>query len=225
MFGLLSTPRQLEAEERGPGEEILTSGRKPAEVWKRLASEEKRYKQEREQTDQEVQQRASELEALRRREDESQSRAGDLQNRLREAQRVLREEQARYEQLRRERELAEHAAAVRQREAKKLVQERERWVRKTTVAAFLKENGFDAVNEPRKSFLASTYPLHVAAETGNAKLVEMLVREGAEVEQKDSSGRTAMQLVVEKESKEWSPESTATILRVLAAARSARGGA
>uniref|UniRef100_A0A7S4RCX3 Uncharacterized protein n=1 Tax=Alexandrium monilatum TaxID=311494 RepID=A0A7S4RCX3_9DINO len=225
MFGCVSSARQFEPEIREGGEEILTAGKTPADVWRRLSAEEKRFRQEQEQKNQEAQQRASELGVLRKQEEEAQQRSQDLQNRLREAQRVFQEEQMRYEQLKRERELAEHTAAARQHEAKRLVQERERWVRKTTVAAFLKENGFTGVNVPKKSFLSSTYPLHVAAETGNARLVEMLVKEGADIEQKDFSGRTAMQLVVDKESQGWNKESSATILRVLAAARGTRGGA
>uniref|UniRef100_A0A7S4RDB8 Uncharacterized protein n=1 Tax=Alexandrium monilatum TaxID=311494 RepID=A0A7S4RDB8_9DINO len=225
MLGRVSGARQFEPVEREGGEEILTAGKTPADIWRRLSAEEKRFRQEQEQKNQEAQQRASELGVLRKQEEEAQQRSQDLQNRLREAQRGFQEEQMRYEQLKRERELAEHTAAARQREAKRLVQERERWVRKTTVAAFLKENGFTGVSAARKSFLSSTYPLHVAAETGNARLVEMLVKEGADVEQQDSSGRTAMQLVVDKESKGWNKGSSATILRVLAAARGTCGGA
>lgn len=50
------------------------------------------------------------------------------------------------------------------------------------------------VTGPKKSLLSTTYPLHSAAKEGNARMVAMLLKEGADATQKNSSGRTAVQV-------------------------------
>ena len=63
--------------------------------------------------------------------------------------------------------------------------------RKNEVMAWLKKQGFSGVNVAKKSFFSSTYPLHKAAETGNAAMVTGLLEQGANVSQKNSAGKTA----------------------------------
>ena len=68
---------------------------------------------------------------------------------------------------------------------------------------FLKENGFSSdVSEPRLPtgcmlFRAETlYPIHVAAQKGDAAVVRMLLAAGANPEQRTSKGRTAIDFAV-----------------------------
>lgn len=63
--------------------------------------------------------------------------------------------------------------------------------RKTLLETFLSKNGFDGVsNKRRRTLQPSIYPLHLAAEKGDATLVTLLLEAGADASQKDSSGRT-----------------------------------
>jgi len=75
------------------------------------------------------------------------------------------------------------------------------------VAAFLKQHGFgtDVCGPKQKQeacglpFLSKTiYPIHCAAELGDAAMVDMLIKEGANPAQKTSAGRTAAELAVKK---------------------------
>merc|ERR1712039_956375 len=96
--------------------------------------------------------------------------------------------------------------------------------RKAAVTRFLKENGFaDGVDGKKRSFLKTTYPLHCAAKAGNTRILEMLLQEGADASQKNSSGKTAAQ-VAEKSNRN---NSHVGAIRVLAAAtcRGSAGGA
>jgi len=64
-------------------------------------------------------------------------------------------------------------------------------VGKATMDDFLSKNGFDGVSIKRKRALRpSIYPLHLAAEKGDAQLISLLCQAGADRVQKDSSGRT-----------------------------------
>jgi ankyrin repeat protein len=49
--------------------------------------------------------------------------------------------------------------------------------------------------------LRTTYPLHRAAELGDEKMVESLLAEGADPAQKNSSGKTAVQVANGKNKK------------------------
>jgi len=107
-----------------------------------------------------------------------------------------------------------------------MLQERERWVRKTAVATFLRDNGFSSVNEAKRTLLRTTYPLHLAAEMGNARMVKMLIREGADLTLQNSAGRSALQVAREESAKDRSSQQgNAHALRALAAAAKSRGGA
>ena len=70
---------------------------------------------------------------------------------------------------------------------------------------FYKQHGFPGANEPRRSgcgvwAVTTTYPLHCATELADARIAEMLLKAGAILVQKNSSGKTAAQ-VAQKKSK------------------------
>jgi len=68
------------------------------------------------------------------------------------------------------------------------------------VGHFLRKNGFQEINSKRKTFggLSCTYPLHVAADQNDAKMVLMLLRLGANPNEKDGRGRTPDECVKNK---------------------------
>lgn len=86
---------------------------------------------------------------------------------------------------------AELDAQEAEAELKKLASEDEQRTTadKEAVAAFLSANGFSAVGAGRRRLMKTSYPLHLAAERGDARMVELLLAAGADPEQKDSSGR------------------------------------
>lgn len=86
----------------------------------------------------------------------------------------------------------ERAESARRAEAKRLAEEQQR--RKTALDAFLVEHGFTGVGIAKRTMMKTTYPIHVAAEIGNAEITEMLLKEGANPMQKNSAGKTAAQV-------------------------------
>mmetsp|Transcript_23263 Transcript_23263/g.58752 ORF Transcript_23263/g.58752 Transcript_23263/m.58752 type:complete len:241 (+) Transcript_23263:80-802(+) len=173
------------------------------------------------------QRRLFELEQERLEEERKLREAREREERARREreEQVQREEQARREtEIRRTREELERAEAAQEAELERMAaKERER---KAAVAIFLKENGFtDGVGGKKRSFLkvSATYPLHCAAKAGNVRMLEMLLQEGADVSQKNSSGKTAAQ-VAEKANRN---NSHAAAISVLAGAtcRGSAGGA
>lgn len=82
-------------------------------------------------------------------------------------------------------------------ERHRLQQEQEE--RKKLVNDFLKRHGFVSVNSLKLSLISSTYPLHKAAELGDATMVSLLLQEGADCMQKNSSGKTAVQVAQRKD--------------------------
>ncbi|CAE7656519.1 unnamed protein product [Symbiodinium sp. CCMP2456] len=77
--------------------------------------------------------------------------------------------------------------------------ERIRAERREEVSDFLKGNNFAGVNAPRSRlgfrFLSeSVYPLHVAAQKGDAKMVQELLRERADPDKRNSAGQTALDM-------------------------------
>jgi len=129
------------------------------------------------------------------------------------------EERARLEQERIERERQEQEEEKRRiAEEKRVQQERlEREEREKEVTAFLKQHGFASVNGVKKSFMSSTYALHKAAELGDVKIVAMLLKSGANADQKNSSGKTAAQVAAKKD-KKGSHSAVISVLSVPAAA-------
>ncbi|CAJ1416298.1 unnamed protein product [Effrenium voratum] len=102
------------------------------------------------------------------------------------------QERARLEELQRQQEEEERL----HKEAK--VQER-----KARVEEFLQANGFTEVAAPKRvqekmlgvPLMSKTiYAIHVAAELGDADMVEMLMKEGADPMQKTSAGKTPKDL-------------------------------
>mmetsp|Transcript_68699 Transcript_68699/g.201102 ORF Transcript_68699/g.201102 Transcript_68699/m.201102 type:complete len:237 (+) Transcript_68699:47-757(+) len=164
------------------------------EVLKKIAAEERRYREEERKQQQDLQRRTDEARALRRAEEEARRQSQDMAQKMRDLQKAFKEEQARYEQIKRERELLERTTQAKEEEAQKSVEERERWLRKTAVTAFLKEHGFASVTSSKKGMMKATFPLHVAAEAGNSKMVDMLIKEGADPEERNSQGKTAAQV-------------------------------
>lgn len=180
-----------------------------ADVWKRLEAEERRCKEEDEREEQEARRRAGETKALRRAEDESKRSLDEARRKVKDTEKAYREEQSRYEQLHRDREMAEHTLTSLRAECARLAEERKRWkerwqereveIRKTAVAVFLQDHGFANVSCPKRTMMKTTYPLHVAATSRNLRIVKMLLDEGANPSQKDSSGKTALQACISKD--------------------------
>jgi len=102
--------------------------------------------------------------------------------------------------------------------------------RRDLVAAFLKQHGFgtDVCGPKQKQeacglpFLSKTiYPIHCAAELGDAAMVDMLIKEGANPAQKTSAGKTAAELAAKKAK----GSSHDAVLQVLGCKVSKAGGA
>eukprot|EP00419_Tripos_fusus_P003200 CAMPEP_0172684564 /NCGR_PEP_ID=MMETSP1074-20121228/19650_1 /TAXON_ID=2916 /ORGANISM="Ceratium fusus, Strain PA161109" /LENGTH=235 /DNA_ID=CAMNT_0013503597 /DNA_START=50 /DNA_END=758 /DNA_ORIENTATION=- len=133
--------------------------------------------------------------------------------RLEEVERRLREEEEAREQarlaeearLREEEEERLRQEEARRAEAERLRAEQAKRERQDAIKAFCTRYGFDPNNldVPRKAGCAVikvtfTYALHQAAELGDAKLVEMLLEEGASPLQQNNSKKTAAQLAQKK---------------------------
>jgi len=145
----------------------------------------------------------------------------------REAQERARLEQLEQERIERERlEQEKRDDERRIAEAKRAESERlEREEREKDVAAFLKQHGFSSVTSVKKSFMSSTYPIHKAAELGDVKIVAMLLKSGANPDQKNSSGKTAAQHAAKKD-KKGSHSAVISVLSVpVTPAAPAAGGA
>jgi len=71
------------------------------------------------------------------------------------------------------------------------------------VSDFLEKHGFSHVNAKKRRFLRSTYPLHLAVQERNARLVSALLARGADKDQKNSLGVTAVE-VAKKSNKDGS---------------------
>eukprot|EP00931_Biecheleriopsis_adriatica_P041998 TRINITY_DN2393_c0_g1_i1.p1 TRINITY_DN2393_c0_g1~~TRINITY_DN2393_c0_g1_i1.p1 ORF type:complete len:259 (+),score=109.18 TRINITY_DN2393_c0_g1_i1:69-779(+) len=165
-----------------------------------------------------AEQRAAE-ERRAAREAEARRQAEEEERRLREQrdaeEKERRELAAKVAEQQRQAEAAAAAEAERQRlEQERLQEEAERKVRKEAVAAFLRTHGFSGVSKAKSSMMgmSKTYPLHKAAELGDAEIISMLLAEGAEAGQKNSSGKTAAQ-VAEKKDKSGSHGKVLSLLR------------
>mmetsp|Transcript_40250 Transcript_40250/g.93227 ORF Transcript_40250/g.93227 Transcript_40250/m.93227 type:complete len:184 (+) Transcript_40250:59-610(+) len=70
------------------------------------------------------------------------------------------------------------------------------------ISQFLKENKFGSdVSEPKviccMLMKEAIYPIHVAAKLGDAQMIRLLLKAGADRKQKTSQGRTAAEIAVE----------------------------
>jgi len=77
--------------------------------------------------------------------------------------------------------------------------EEDKAVRKDALELYCKRHGFAGINEPRKSGCVvwragATYAIHTAAEQGDSRIMGMLLKEGACLTVRDSSGLTAAQI-------------------------------
>uniref|UniRef100_A0A6T1HJK3 Uncharacterized protein n=1 Tax=Alexandrium monilatum TaxID=311494 RepID=A0A6T1HJK3_9DINO len=228
MLSILSGCRCGGADEE-EGEVLVPSAnaKEAVGLLRRVAAQEHRFREEGRKKQRELQRRADEAKALKRAEEEARRHSQDMLQKVREMQKAFREEQARFEQLRRERELLERTAEAKEEEGRKLLEERERWLRKTAVMAFLKEHGFSGVSCSKKVMMKTTFPLHVAAEAGNAKMVDMLIKEGADPDQRNSTGKTAAQVAQAAQARKGGlDDAHEDVLNVLAGLGRARlGGA
>lgn len=108
------------------------------------------------------------------------------------------ETDAMVENVKREVAAIEAAQAQEARRAERAEQAREQ-ERKRTLRSFFMKEGFQDISVPRRTiFCARTYPLHCAARKGNLKVVEVLLRAGADPLQMDSRGHTAEDVVRKK---------------------------
>merc|ERR1712196_572032 len=78
-----------------------------------------------------------------------------------------------------------------QQRSEKAEQER---IQQARVDRWLQDNGFTGVNNPKRSMMKSTYALHVAVTKGDAELVGLLIRCGADRTMKNSAKQTPLEL-------------------------------
>lgn len=157
-------------------EDLSKRAAEEAEAKRKVEEEEQRRKEENLKKE-EAARREKEAEERRRKEQEELQRQAD-------------EEKAK--------EVADAAAAAESERKLAEKAEQEAAARKNDVMAWLKKQGFTGVNNPKKSLFSSTYPLHKAAEAGNAKIVGGLLEQGANPAQKNSAGKTAQEVVMKK---------------------------
>eukprot|EP00930_Biecheleria_cincta_P026146 TRINITY_DN18481_c0_g1_i1.p1 TRINITY_DN18481_c0_g1~~TRINITY_DN18481_c0_g1_i1.p1 ORF type:complete len:273 (-),score=85.26 TRINITY_DN18481_c0_g1_i1:324-1142(-) len=217
-------------EEKTGGERLKFGGVSDAQQESKLAKEwdqeKKRREVDRQREAERVAARAEEARLAREREEQEV-----LERERLEAEENARLEQEAMETARRAREEASKAKEKAERERlEREAQLAEEKARQLAIANFLKLNGFPGkdVNAPKKvseacglPFTSKTvYPIHVAAETGDATLLKLLIQERADPAQKTSGGKTAVELA-QKKSKAGSHEA---VLAILGAARSGTSG-
>jgi len=127
---------------------------------------------------------------------------------VREQARLAEEARLREEELLRQ----EYEEETRRIEVERLHKERQ-----AAINSFCTRYGFSNLKEPRRAGCTvfgatSTYALHQAAQLGDAKIVEMLLEEGASPLQQNSSKRTALQLA-QKKNKRGSHDAVLQVLR------------
>jgi len=166
-----------------------------------------------------VAERAEQVRLAREKEEqEARERHARHERERLEAQEALAREQLAEEEKRKEEERLREAQLKAEKE------------RRALVAAFLKQHGFgtDVCGPKQKQeacglpFLSKTiYPIHCAAELGDAAMVDMLIKEGANPAQKTSAGKTAAELAAKKAK----GSSHDAVLQVLGCKVSKAGGA
>lgn len=90
--------------------------------------------------------------------------------------------------------------------------------RKKLVDAFLQTSGFLGVNQSMSMGWAvwkptTVYPIHLAAEKADARMVKMLIREGADTQLRNSLGQSALEVAQEMD-KDGSHTAVITVLGV-----------
>jgi len=107
------------------------------------------------------------------------------------AEEARRAEKARREEAEAKRRAEEEAEAQRREEAER---QKRVQMRKVAIQSWLINNGYSDIHTPKKTYTKIKYPLHTAAKQGNIEITEMLLEEGANRNQPDSKGRTAMDI-------------------------------
>jgi len=204
------------AESKSEAEELVTRWQR-----ERPLSDEKRRAQEEEEERQQL--------ALKLAEEERQEaeRLRQEAERLRQEEERLRQEELRRQEEQRrqdeERARLEEEKARRQRERAEVERRR---AEKEELQAFFNKHGFVDANAPKLSSTllgsSKTYPLHVAAEQGEERIVELLLKAGANPAQKNSSKKTASELA-QKKNKDGSRSDV--LLLLAGPARPCSGGA
>jgi len=164
----------------------------------------------------EEEQRILEAEAAERaRLQEEEERRLREEEEAREQARLAEEAQLREEERLRQEQEEEARRVV----AERLRAEQAKKERQEAINSFCSRHGFNgnSLNEPRPSGCTvfgatSTYALHHAAELGDAKIVEMMLEEGASPLQQNSSKKTAVQLA-QKKNKGGSHDGVLQVLR------------
>jgi len=138
---------------------------------------------------------------------EQQRRQVEAERAEQEEERLRTEEQMLQQEKDRLLELMAREETMMQEKAKRLAivaAQEEEQRRKTAVDAFLKERNFHAVNEPRSAGWSvckapTLFPLHVAAESGDLQMVDMLLKEGADACLQTSVGKTALDVAQDRD--------------------------
>merc|ERR1711897_90380 len=110
------------------------------------------------------------------------------------------------------------AEVARQKEAERAAQ-----ARKEAVQKFMADCKFKGVNAPKKTLMKTTYPLHEAAKRNDAVMVQMLIEEGAQLEQTNSRKQTALQRA-QQEDKKGSHKQVIEVLSASAKGQLSRAG-
>lgn len=144
-----------------------------------------------------VQQHAEAL--ARARSDELERRAKEAERAKQEEERLLAEEKQLQEEQTRLEDLARQEEVAKQQRVRRHAEQEEK-NNQALLDAFLKENEFSGINEPKTSTgwavwkPTTMYPLHVAAEIGDRALVELLLQSGADRSLQTSMGKTALEI-------------------------------
>jgi len=196
---------------------------KEKEAAERRAQEEaERLAREQEEEAQRLAEREAEQRAEEERQRQEEERVRLEEQRAREEAERLEERRAAEERARLERE-----EKARREEAERQARLKEERERKEALDAFCQQHGFADISAPRRSgcavwSAATTYPLHWAAELADARIVGLLLKEGVDTKQKNSSGKTAAQ-VAQKKDKNGSHQEVKRLLAGTAAPQA--GGA
>jgi len=183
---------------------------------KEFEQEKKRREEERRQEAERVGAQAEEARLAREREEQEA-----LERARAEAEESERLQSEEWEKARLAREEAAKAKEKEQRERlESEAQAAEEKARRLKLASFLKLNGFTQdAKAPKKvseacglPFTSKTvYPIHIAAEQGDAATLELLIQANADPTQKTSGGKTALELA-QKKSKGGSHDAVVKIL-------------
>lgn len=207
-------------EEEMGGERLNVGGVKNKEAADQLVREFEQEKKRREdEKRKEAERVAAEAEEARlAREREEQEALERARAEAEENERLQREELERARVAREEAAKAKEKAERERLEAEARAAEEK--ARKLKLASFLKLNGF--TQDPKASkkvseacglpFTSKTvYPIHVAAEQGDATILELIIQANADPTQKTSGGKTALELA-QKKSKGGSHDAVVKIL-------------